>query len=131
MEKNANPLESIIDYALASGADLFFVNNAKDELKKLRKEVDTLREQSKEWCIEVFNSNHFAVEMTNDYLNICKKIQELKDSLDKQKEWGRINKGGDLYDPRFCLNPHVNTQEIVPLYGYEYRKGHKNETRNI
>jgi hypothetical protein len=36
MDKNADPLESIIDFAWASGADIFWVNNAKDELKKLR-----------------------------------------------------------------------------------------------
>ena len=129
MEKNANPLDSIIDYAWASGADLFFVNNAKDELKKLREEVDILREKSKEWSREVFNSNELAVEMTNDYLDICKKMQELQDSLDKPVVWARINKRGDLYDPRLCLNPYINTQEIVPLYGY--RKGHKDETRSI
>lgn len=91
MEKHSNPLESIIDYAWASGADLFFVNNAKDELKKLREEVDDLRT-----------------------------------ALDKPIAWARINKRGDLYDPRLCLNPYINTQEIVPLYGY--RKGHKDET---
>lgn len=45
MNKNANPLDSIIDYAWSSGADLFFVNNAKDELKKLREEVDNLHKQ--------------------------------------------------------------------------------------
>jgi hypothetical protein len=91
MEKHSNPLESIIDYAWASGADLFFVNNAKDELKKLREEVDNLRNQ-----------------------------------LDKPVAWARINKRGDLYDPRLCLNPYINTQEVVPLYAY--RKGHHNET---
>lgn len=45
MDKNANPLDSIIDYAWSSGADLFFVNNAKDELRKLREEVDNLHKQ--------------------------------------------------------------------------------------
>jgi len=35
MNKHSDPLESIIDFAGASGADLFFVQNAKDELKKL------------------------------------------------------------------------------------------------
>lgn len=44
MDKVANPLDSIIDFAWASGADLFFVNNAKDELKRLKQELDSLRE---------------------------------------------------------------------------------------
>lgn len=90
MNENANPIESVIDFAWASGASLFLVNNAKDELKKLRQEVDNLRTQ-----------------------------------LDKPVAWARINKHGDLYDPRLSLNPYINTQEIVPLYAY--RKGHKDE----
>lgn len=88
---NANPLETIIDFAWSAGADKFWVNNAKDELKKLREEVDNFRSQ-----------------------------------LDKPVAWARINKRGDLYDPRLCLNPYINTQEIVPLYAY--RKGYSNET---
>jgi hypothetical protein len=126
MDKNANPLDSIIDFAWSSGADLFFVNNAKDELKKLREEADTIREKSKEWSKEVFNSNQFAVEMTNDYLKTCEKMQELQDSLDKPVAWARMNKRGDLYDLRLCLNPYINPQEIVPLYAN--RKGYNNET---
>lgn len=43
MDKVADPLDSIIDFAWASGADLFFVNNAKDELKRLKQELDLLR----------------------------------------------------------------------------------------
>jgi hypothetical protein len=39
MNKNANPLDAIIDFAWASGADLFFVQNAKDELKKLKNQA--------------------------------------------------------------------------------------------
>jgi len=39
MNKNANPLDAIIDFAWASGADLFFVQNAKDELKRLKMQV--------------------------------------------------------------------------------------------
>ena len=38
MSKHSDPLESIIDFAWASGADMFWVNNAKDELKKLKAE---------------------------------------------------------------------------------------------
>jgi hypothetical protein len=36
MNKNSDPLESIIDFAWAAGADRFWVNNAKDELKRLK-----------------------------------------------------------------------------------------------
>jgi hypothetical protein len=91
LQKHSDPLETIIDFAWAAGAEQFWVNNAKDELKKLREEVDNLRNQ-----------------------------------LDKPVAWARINKRGDLYDPRLCLNPYINTQDIVPLYAY--RKGYKNET---
>jgi hypothetical protein len=91
MNENATPLDAIIDFALKSGASLFITNNAKDELKKLREEVDNLRSQ-----------------------------------LDKPVAWARMNKRGDLYDLRLCLNPYINPQEIVPLYAN--RKGYNNET---
>jgi len=43
MNKVSNPLETLIDFAWASGADRFWVNNAKDELKRLmtKTEKDT------------------------------------------------------------------------------------------
>ena len=43
MNKDSNPLDSIIEFAWASGADRFWVNNAKDELKRLRLELDRLK----------------------------------------------------------------------------------------
>lgn len=36
MEKNSDPLEFVIEFAWANGCDLFVVNNAKDQLKKLQ-----------------------------------------------------------------------------------------------
>jgi hypothetical protein len=42
MKKHSNPLDSIIDFAWSAGADLFFVNNAKDELKRLRTQIKEL-----------------------------------------------------------------------------------------
>ena len=91
MNPNATPIDAIIEFALKAGVNTFLANNAKDELKKLREEVDNLHKQ-----------------------------------LDKPAAWARINKRGDLYDLRLCLNPYVNTQEIVPLYAYI--QGHNNET---
>ena len=75
MDKNSDPLESIIDFAWSAGADLFFVQNAKDELKKLRA-------KNKEWAEEVYRANEFAVEKTNEYLEICQQMQTLKNSLE-------------------------------------------------
>lgn len=75
MNKNSDPLESIIDFAWSAGADLFFVQNAKDELKKLRA-------KNKEWAEEVYRANEFAVEQTNEYLKISQKMQTLKNSLE-------------------------------------------------
>ena len=75
MNKNSDPLEAIIDFAWSVGADLFFVQNAKDELKKLR-------DKNKEWAAEVYRANEFAVEKTNEYLEICQQMQALKNSLE-------------------------------------------------
>lgn len=30
--------------------------------------------------------------------------------------WARMNKSGDLYDPRFCCNPYVDQKTVLPLY---------------
>jgi hypothetical protein len=75
MNKNSDPLEAIIDFAWSAGADLFFVQNAKDELKKLR-------DRNKEWAAEVYRANEFAVQQTNEYLKISQQMQELKNSLE-------------------------------------------------
>jgi hypothetical protein len=75
MNKNSDPIEAIIDFAWSAGADLFFVQNAKDELKKLR-------DKNKEWAAEVYRANEFAVEKTNEYLEICQQMQTLKNSLE-------------------------------------------------
>jgi|688.fasta_scaffold80751_7 hypothetical protein len=113
MEKHANPLESIIDFAWASGADLFFVQNAKDELKKLK-------DKNKEWAEEVYRANEFAVEQTNEYLEISQRMQSLKDSLEQPVAWARTNDRGDLFDLRTQNNPYIDQNTVVPLY----RKNH-------
>jgi len=109
MNKNANPLDSIIDFAWASGADLFFVQNAKDELKKLR-------EKNKEWVKETYRANEFAVEQINEYLEVYQQMQTLKDSLESPVAWATINDHGDLFDLRLQNNPYINQDTVVPLY---------------
>lgn len=43
MNQHSNPIEFLIDFAWANGAAMFVVNNAKDELKRLRQELDSLK----------------------------------------------------------------------------------------
>lgn len=44
MHEHSNPIDHLIEFAWANGADRFIVNNAKDELKRLRKEVESYRQ---------------------------------------------------------------------------------------
>lgn len=116
MDKVANPLDSIIDFAWASGADLFFVNNAKDELRKLREEVEKTQAKTKEWVQEVYKANEFAVEQTNEYLSLVNQIEQLRSSLTRPVAYAKINDSGDLYDLRLQNNPYDNQDKVVPLY---------------
>lgn len=89
-EKNAHPLDMLIDFAWAAGADLFWVNNAKDELKKLRK--------------------------TSDCLEISETLHKLEDALNHPVAYARINSSGDLYDLRLQNNPFNDQNTVVPLF---------------
>lgn len=97
MKQHSDPIEFLIEFASNHGANSFVVNNAKDELKKLRQKlVDSYQ--------KLFNCN-----------------QDLTEALDKSNDynivgWSRLNNQGDLYDPRFCYNPHINEDSLVSLY---------------
>lgn len=52
-------------------------------------------------------------------------IHNAKDELKRLREqannfqivaWTRMNSKGDLYDPRFYHNPHVDQTTVLPLY---------------
>lgn len=99
MQQHSHPIEFLIDFAWANGADRFIVNNAKDELKRLR-------EKNKEWEAEVFRANQFAVE-------------EMNRNLEYQTiGYARVNSRGDLYDPRLCsiCNPYLDESTVIPIY---------------
>lgn len=76
LNKHSNPIEYLINFAEKYGVDGFIVNNARDELKKLK-------DQS----------------LSYDLVG-----------------WARVNERGDLYDPRFCFNPHVPEYIVMSLY---------------
>ena len=116
MNKHSNPIDFLIEFAWANGADRFVVNNAKDELKKLRLEQEQIKNKAKEWSEEVFRANQFAVEQTNEYLSVSKEMESLKESLGQPVAWARTNDRGDLYDLRKQNNPYVDQSTVVPLY---------------
>ena len=109
MEQNSNPIEYLIEFAWANGADRFIVNNAKDELKKLK-------EKNKELTLEVFKENEFATAETTRWLSCEKEIAQLKNLTKTPVAWARTNDRGDLFDPRLCNNIHVDQSSVVPLY---------------
>lgn len=91
MNENANPIEFLIEFAWANGADRFIVNNAKDELKKLR-------------------------EDNGRWLSCEQDLSELKKCLENPVAWGKINSRGDLYDLRTQDNRYISDDACVPLY---------------
>ncbi|NDC96250.1 hypothetical protein EB118_10310 [bacterium] len=69
MDKNAHPLDAIIDFAWASGADRFWINNAKDELKRLRKEIEFYKqsfEQPAAWAKTNDRNDLFDLRLQNN-----------------------------------------------------------------
>lgn len=91
MNENANPIEFLIEFAWANGADRFIVNNAKDELKKLK-------------------------EDNGRWLSCEQELSQLKKILSNPVAWGRTNSRGDLYDLRTQDNPYISDDICVPLY---------------
>lgn len=88
MNKNANPLEYVIqccEHGLIP--ENFDINNAKDELKKIRQRIADLNQE--------------LINCEDDYQIVA---------------WAKINDRGDLYDPRFCYNPHIDESYLIPLY---------------
>lgn len=88
MNEHSDPIEFLIEFAWANGADKFVVNNAKDELKKLHKEL----EQTKNAYNKLLSIFNYPIA------------------------YGKINDRNDLYDLRISNNPKEDQTKVVPLY---------------
>jgi hypothetical protein len=94
MNENSNPIEFLIEFAWANGADRFVVNNAKDELKRLKeKDSDTQR-----------------------WLGCEKELSKFKQMINQPVAYGSINDRNDLYNLRLDNNIYNDQTKIVPLY---------------
>lgn len=87
MKEHSDPIEFLIEFAKNNGADSFVVNNAKDQLNKLKQRIADL--------------NQDIINADLDYNTVG---------------WAKINDRGDLYDPRFCYNPYIEESYLIPLY---------------
>lgn len=59
MNEHSDPIEFIIDFAWASGANIFVINNAKDELKKLK--------ETKNYLSKLLNNPVAYGKINNNY----------------------------------------------------------------
>lgn len=94
MHKNSDPLETIIDFAWSAGADRFWVNNAKDELKKIKRETQKQQDFSEPVAWANINSsgdlfnfslvrNPYAKNLIPVYVKI-KDVQQAMSSINKE-----------------------------------------------
>lgn len=63
MQEHANPIEFLIEFAWANGADRSVVNNAKDELNRLKeKDSDTERWLSCEKDLKIAREKYISIK---------------------------------------------------------------------
>lgn len=101
MNEHSNPIEFLIDFAWANGADRFTVNNGKDQLKKLQEDSS----DSKRW----FSCEKELTELKQAY-------NKLLQIFDNPVAYGKINDRNDLYALRLGNNPCDDQDKVVPLY---------------
>lgn len=68
------------------------------------------------------------VPATFDLLNAKDELKRLRQQSSNTYSviaWARMNKSGDLYDPRFYCNPYVDQKTVLPLYS------NKEEFKNL
>jgi hypothetical protein len=101
MTKHSSPIEFLIEFAWANGADRFVVNNAKDELNKLKVNADN-------------KSRWMSCE--KDLFKLREEYNKLLSVFKYPVAYGLINERHDLYDLRIMNNPHNADEKVVPLY---------------
>lgn len=101
MNEHSNPIEFLIEFAWANGADRFVVNNAKDELRKLKEDST----DSKRW----FSCEQELTKLRQEY-------NKLIAIFDNPVAYGLVNERHDLYNLRIMDNPYNSDDKVIPLY---------------
>lgn len=113
----AEPIKHILQcYEVGVFPTQFDIQNAKDELHKLKYFVEALSEQLGESKKSSKENNNRWLNAERDRALLAEENKVLRDSLNNAVAWARINDRGDLYDLRVNRNPYIDESTILPLY---------------
>jgi len=98
MNEHSDPIEFLIEFAWANGADRFVVNNAKDELNKLK-------EDNQRW-----------LSCESEVAKLKTENQKLQSIFNYPVAYGLLNDRNDLYALKLMDNPYNSDDKVVALY---------------
>jgi hypothetical protein len=115
--KFSNPLEHVLKCCHEGILPTEFdVLNAKDELRKMREQVDSLISSYYNTRIIAREDRSRWLSAEQDRAKLAEENKLLRESLNNAVAFARINSRGDLYDLRLQHNPHVDETTVLPLY---------------
>lgn len=135
MNQHSHPLDYLIQCcqtAVTTGKwkiNQFTINNAKDELVKLRQAKADI-------AADAFAANQDNVDNTNRWLScekeLCALKEKIKSIFNQPVAYGLINDRFDVYDLRIQNNPYNDPEKVLPLYSnkkefIEYINGSKSK----
>ena len=115
--KFSNPLEHVLKCCHEGILPTEFdVLNAKDELRKMREQVDSLISSYYNTRIIAREDRARWLSAEQDRAKLAEENKLLKESLNNAVAFARVNSRGDLYDLRLQYNPHIDETTVLPLY---------------
>jgi hypothetical protein len=113
----ADPLEHLLAcYERGITPTQFDILNAKDQLRKVREQVDSLISCYQNTRVIAREDRARWLSAEQDRAKLSEENALLKESLNNAVAFARINSCGDLYDLRLQHNPHVDQTTVLPLY---------------
>lgn len=117
LSKLADPLEHILS---CCDRDIlptkFDILNAKDQLRKMREQVDSLISCYQNTRIIAREDRARWLSAEKDRAKLSEENKLLRESLNNAVAWAKVNDRGDLYDLRLQINPQVDEKIMLPLY---------------
>lgn len=113
----SDPLEHILAcYERGITPTKFDILNAKDQLRKVREQVDSLISCYQNTRVIAREDRARWLSAEQDRAKLSEENALLKESLNNAVAYVRINNHGDLYDLRLQNNPHIDQTTVLPLY---------------